>query len=99
MHRSFAPGEDASETHVDSGEPGADAGPHADAGVHADGSVPQIDAGPAATCPATGATDAGAPSSITTNSPVYHSTGKFFVVRDSGGLYAVARAARTRASR
>jgi cytochrome b6-f complex iron-sulfur subunit len=43
----------------------------------------------AATCPATGATDVGAPTTFTTGTPVYFSSGKYFVVRDSGGLYAM----------
>jgi nitrite reductase/ring-hydroxylating ferredoxin subunit len=33
--------------------------------------------------------DVGAASTFVANTPVYHSTGKFFIVRDSGGLYAV----------
>jgi nitrite reductase/ring-hydroxylating ferredoxin subunit len=33
--------------------------------------------------------DVGAPSMFTLNTPVYFSTAKFFVVRDSGGLYAL----------
>ncbi|HEY1547325.1 MAG TPA: Rieske (2Fe-2S) protein [Kofleriaceae bacterium] len=43
----------------------------------------------AATCPSTGATDVGAPTTFTTTTPVYFSTGKYFVIRDSGGLYAM----------
>jgi len=42
-----------------------------------------------ATCPTTGATDVGAPSTFQTDKPVYFSSGNFFVVRDSGGLYAL----------
>jgi len=42
-----------------------------------------------ATCPTTGATDVGAPSTFTLNKPKYFSSGNFFVVRDSGGLYAL----------
>jgi nitrite reductase/ring-hydroxylating ferredoxin subunit len=41
-----------------------------------------------ATC-GTGAIDVGAPSTFLTNKPVYNSTGRFFVVRDAGGLFAV----------
>jgi nitrite reductase/ring-hydroxylating ferredoxin subunit len=37
----------------------------------------------------TSATDVGAPSMFTANKPVYFSAGNFFVVRDSGGLYAL----------
>lgn len=44
--------------------------------------------GTMATC-GTGAIDVGAPSSFVTNTPVYNSTGRFFVVRDAGGLFAV----------
>lgn len=43
-------------------------------------------AGP--TC-GTGATDVGAPSTFILNKPVYTSSGRFFVVRDAGGLFAV----------
>ena len=56
-----------------------------DAGV----TTPPPDAGTAAACPSTGATDVGAATTFMTNKPVYYSTGNFFVVRDSGGLYAV----------
>ena len=35
------------------------------------------------------ATDVGAPSTFVLNTPVYFSSGKFFVVRDSSGLYAL----------
>jgi nitrite reductase/ring-hydroxylating ferredoxin subunit len=37
----------------------------------------------------TGVTDVGAPSTFQLNKPVYNSTGKFFVVRDSAGLFAL----------
>jgi nitrite reductase/ring-hydroxylating ferredoxin subunit len=37
----------------------------------------------------TSAADVGTPATFTTNKPVYFSTGNFFVVRDSGGLYAL----------
>ncbi len=47
------------------------------------------DAAPAATCPTTGATDVGTPSTFMTSKPVYFNAGNFFVVRDAGGLYAV----------
>ena len=67
---------------------GVDASTHADAGIHADaGASP--DAMSAATCPSSGATDVGAASTFTLNTPVYHSSGNFFVVRDSNGLYAL----------
>ncbi len=47
------------------------------------------DGGTAASCPSSGATDVGTPSTFTLNKPVYFSSGNFFVVRDSGGLYAL----------
>lgn len=37
-------------------------------------------------------TDVGAPSTFTLNTPVYFAAGKFFVVRDAGGVYAVSAA-------
>jgi nitrite reductase/ring-hydroxylating ferredoxin subunit len=37
-------------------------------------------------------TDVGAPTAFTANTPVYFSGGKFFVVRDAGGVYAVSAA-------
>jgi nitrite reductase/ring-hydroxylating ferredoxin subunit len=54
-----------------------------------DGSGSGSGSGMAATCPSTGATDVGAPTTFTTGTPVYFSSGKYFVVRDSGGLYAM----------
>ncbi len=36
--------------------------------------------------------DVGAASTFVANTPVYHSSGNFFVVRDSGGLYALTAA-------
>jgi len=50
--------------------------------------TPPPDAATMATC-GTGAIDVGAPSAFVTNQPVYNSTGRFFVVRDAGGLFAV----------
>jgi nitrite reductase/ring-hydroxylating ferredoxin subunit len=61
--------------------------PHPDAPVESDGSTG--DSGTGATCPATGATDVGAPSAFMLGKPVFIDTGKFFVVRDAGGLYAL----------
>jgi cytochrome b6-f complex iron-sulfur subunit len=60
-----------------------------DAGTHTgDGSmVTNPDGGSGATC-SPSATDVGAPATFTLNTPKYFS-GKYFVVRDSGGLYAV----------
>jgi nitrite reductase/ring-hydroxylating ferredoxin subunit len=43
----------------------------------------------APTCPSSGATDVGAASAFAMNTPVYISAQKMFVVRDSGGLYAL----------
>jgi nitrite reductase/ring-hydroxylating ferredoxin subunit len=61
-----------------------------------DGGMPPIDssshmadAASGATCPSTGATDVGAPSTFVNNTPQYFSSLNAFVVRDSGGLYAV----------
>jgi nitrite reductase/ring-hydroxylating ferredoxin subunit len=48
-----------------------------------------IDAPAMGTCSATGITDVGVPSTFMAGKPVYFSTGRFFVVRDSGGLYAL----------
>jgi nitrite reductase/ring-hydroxylating ferredoxin subunit len=45
--------------------------------------------GPQPTCPSTGVTDVGAPSTFTSGVATYFSSGKFFVVRDAGGLYAL----------
>ncbi|MDB4957412.1 MAG: Chitinase [Myxococcales bacterium] len=53
-----------------------------------DGSVANPDGGVAATCGPT-AIDVGAASSFVLNTPKYFSTGRCFIVRDSGGLYAV----------
>jgi nitrite reductase/ring-hydroxylating ferredoxin subunit len=47
------------------------------------------DSGTGGSCPSSGVTDVGAPSTFTLNKPVYFSSGNFFVVRDSGGLYAL----------
>ena len=53
-----------------------------------DGSVAGADAPAGGAC-TTGATDVGAPGAFALNAPVFVSSGKFFVVRDSGGLYAL----------
>jgi cytochrome b6-f complex iron-sulfur subunit len=53
-------------------------------GTTPDAAKAQPDAG---TC-ATG-TDVGAPASFQMNTPVYNAAGRFFVVRDANGLYAV----------
>lgn len=55
-----------------------------------DASVP-TDASSGATC-TSGATDVGAPSSFVTGSPVYISSGNYFIVRDAGGLFAISAA-------
>ena len=68
---------------------GVDAGDHTDGGAIKHDGGTATDAGAAPTCPATGATDVGAPSSFTLNTPVYNSSIKSFVVRDAGGLYAM----------
>jgi len=64
---------------------GDDDGTPPDATISQDAAV---DAPPAATC-GTGAIDVGAPSSFVLNTPKYFSNGNLFVVRDSGGLYAL----------
>jgi nitrite reductase/ring-hydroxylating ferredoxin subunit len=61
-------------------------GERTDAGV--DTGTP-IDSGPGASCPASGTTDVGAPGAFVAGKPVYVASGNFFVVRDSGGLYAL----------
>jgi len=48
-----------------------------------------IDSGPAPSCPTSGVTDVGAPSSFVAGTPVYVASGNFFVIRDAGGLYAL----------
>lgn len=58
--------------------------PLPDSGMHGTPDAPS-----GATCPTTGATDVGAPSSFTMNNPQYFSSINAFVVRDSGGLYAL----------
>jgi len=67
---------------------GSGSGSGSGTGVLPDAGVTPDD-GNAATCPSTGVTDVGMPSTFTTNVPKYFSTGNFFVVRDSGGLYAL----------
>jgi cytochrome b6-f complex iron-sulfur subunit len=62
-------------------------GPHD--GNEGSGSGSGSGSGMGATCPSSGATDVGAPTTFTTGTPVYFSTGKYFVIRDSGGLYAM----------
>jgi nitrite reductase/ring-hydroxylating ferredoxin subunit len=52
-------------------------------------SLPPPDGGAAASCPTTGVTDVGAPSTFVAGTPKYFSAGNFFVVRDAGGLYAL----------
>ncbi len=54
-----------------------------------DAPMKPIDGQTMGTCPTTGATDVGAASTFVTGRPVYFSSGNFFVVRDSGGLYAL----------
>ncbi|HEX7700077.1 MAG TPA: Rieske (2Fe-2S) protein [Kofleriaceae bacterium] len=53
-----------------------------------DASVLPPDAGSGSATCGTG-TDVGAPTAFVLNTPMYFSSGKFFVVRDSGGLFAV----------
>jgi len=65
---------------------GDDTGPPPDGSPGIDAPLPPD--GPAATC-AGGELDVGAPSSFVLDSPVYVSASRLFVVRDSGGLYAL----------
>jgi nitrite reductase/ring-hydroxylating ferredoxin subunit len=74
---------DGHSTVIETGGLGSD-NERADAGAD---SPMMIDSGPAATCPQTGAADVGAPGAFA--KPVYFASGNFFVIRDSGGLYAV----------
>jgi nitrite reductase/ring-hydroxylating ferredoxin subunit len=53
-----------------------------------DASLPPPDAGSGSATCGTG-TDVGAPTAFVLDTPMYFSSGKFFVVRDSGGLFAV----------
>jgi Rieske Fe-S protein len=76
----------------DGENPGTGSGPgsaRTDAGVQLDAPATH-DSGTGATCPTSGVTDTGhAPSAVTTNKPLYVSSGNFFLMRDSGGLYAL----------
>jgi len=54
-----------------------------------DGSVPPPDASGSGSATCGTGTDVGPPMMFTLNTPVYVASGKFFVVRDSGGLFAV----------
>lgn len=47
------------------------------------------DDAPMGVCPTTGAADVGAASKFVAGTPVYFSSGNFWVVRDTGGLFAV----------
>jgi len=66
------------------GEGGGNGNTQPDAGT----TTQPPDAGTTATC-GSGAIDVGTPSTFITNKPIYYSTGRFFVVRDAGGLFAV----------
>jgi nitrite reductase/ring-hydroxylating ferredoxin subunit len=85
---------DGSSTVIQTGPLGGPEGsnhdnPDAGSNVGSDGGTHDDGGGTAATCPTTGVTDVGAPTTFTTDKPVYFSSGNFFVVRDSGGLYAL----------
>lgn len=70
---------------------GGDDAPPIDARGTTGGDASMADASMGAVC--TGSpTDVGAPTAFTLNTPVYVSSGRFFVVRDSGGVYAVSAA-------
>jgi len=51
--------------------------------------APLVDGTTGGVCPTTGAMDVGAPSKFVAGTPVYFSSGNFWVVRDAGGLYAL----------
>ena len=72
---------------------GGDDSPPVDApnGVHPDGSVPPPDGPSGAVCSGS-PVDVGLPSAFTLNTPVYFSSGKFFVVKDATGYFAVSAA-------
>jgi nitrite reductase/ring-hydroxylating ferredoxin subunit len=76
---------DGHSTIIETGGLGSD-NERADAGIDA---PMTIDSGAAATCPPSGANDVGAPTAFALGKPVYQASGNFFVIRDSGGLYAV----------
>ena len=63
---------------------------HHDAGA-TDGPANTVDSSTGLACTGN-PIDVGAASSFVANTPVYHSSGNFFVVRDSGGLYALTAA-------
>ncbi len=71
----------------DQQQPDASTQQHPDAGSGSN-PPPPADAASAATCTGT-ETDVGAPSTFALNTPKYFSSGSFFVVRDSQGLYAL----------
>ncbi|MEO8840966.1 MAG: Rieske (2Fe-2S) protein [Kofleriaceae bacterium] len=54
-----------------------------------DASQLPLDAGGSGSSSCGTGTDVGAPATFTLNTPVYVASGRFFVVRDSGGLFAV----------
>jgi nitrite reductase/ring-hydroxylating ferredoxin subunit len=54
-----------------------------------DASVPPPDAAGSGSATCGTGTDVGAPTAFVLNTPMYFSSGRFFVVRDSGGLFAV----------
>lgn len=66
-----------------------DGNPNPDGGIGADAAHPPTDAAAAGVACTTTATDVGAASTFLSNKPVYNGSGKFFVVRDANGLYAV----------
>lgn len=72
---------------------GGDDGDAPDAGVSLNPDAPMGSgsgsSGPQPTCPASGVTDVGAPSTFQNGAATYFSGSRFFVVRDAGGLYAL----------
>lgn len=91
-----APGHEPIDADTGSGSGSGSAHPTPDAATHSpdaathspDAVVPPPDAPSGATC-TTSATDVGAVSTYSLNTPVYNSTARVFVVKDGGGFYAV----------
>jgi len=76
-----APVDASPDAHVGSGSGSAHPSP--------DAAVPSPDAAPAATC-GSGASDTGlAPAGFSLGTPKYVTSGRYFVVKDSGGFYAL----------
>jgi nitrite reductase/ring-hydroxylating ferredoxin subunit len=73
---------------IQTGKLGDSTGGGPDGGGTKDGSTHVTDAASGVACTTT-PTDVGAPSGYSLNAPQYFSSGRFFVVKDSGGFYAL----------